>query len=59
MKSGKFQINNPKGKSSTATRKDTSNPLPGRKDGDASPNSTGLRGSESIRAYAKGRSYGK
>lgn len=57
-KTGSFKVNNPVGKSTTGTSQDTSNPYPGRKNSDVAF-SSGLRGSESKAAYAKGRSYGK
>lgn len=57
-KSGSFQVDAPVGKSSTKDTKDVTNSFPGRKNNDVAF-SSGLRGSESVKAYAKGRSYGK
>ena len=57
-KSGSFKVNAPVGKSSTANIKDVTNSLPGRSNNDVA-GSSGLRGRESVAAYAKGRSYGK
>lgn len=57
-KAGSFQVNSPVGKSSTKTTRDISNALPGRKNNDVA-NPSGLRGRESINAYAKGRNYGE
>lgn len=58
VKSGSFRVNNPVGKASTKTQPDATNSYPGRKNSDVAF-SSGLRGSESVKAYAKGRSYGK
>lgn len=57
-KAGSFKVNNPVGKSSTATKPNTTNPFKGRKNTDVA-NPSGVRGRESVAAYAKGRSYGK
>lgn len=57
-KKGSFPVNAPVGKASTSDTKNVSNSFPGRKNNDVAF-SSGLRGSESVKAYAKGRSYGK
>ena len=57
-KAGAFAVDAPVGKASTKTTRDSSNPFPGRSNNDVA-NSSGVRGRESIVAYAKGRSYGK
>ena len=57
-KAGSFNVDAPVGKSSTKTTTDVTNSFPGRKNNDVA-NPSGLRGRESVTAYAKGRSYGK
>ena len=57
-KSGSFPVNAPVGKASTANTKDVTNSFPGRNNNDVAF-SSGLRGSESVKAYAKGRSSGQ
>ena len=57
-KPGSFPVNAPVGKASTKDTIDVTNTFPGRKNNDTAQPS-GLRGRESIDAYAKGRSYGK
>lgn len=57
-KAGSFKVDAPLGKASTANSKDATNKFPGRKNNDVAK-SSGLRGSESIKAYNAGRSFGK
>jgi hypothetical protein len=58
VKKNAFGVNAPAGKATTATKGDASNTYPGRRDNDVS-NPSGLRGRESLAAYARGRSYGE
>ncbi|CAK9249813.1 unnamed protein product [Sphagnum jensenii] len=57
-KAGAFPVNNPVGRSTTKTTPDVTNTFPGRSNSDVA-NPSGLRGRESLTAYAKGRSYGE